>query len=628
MNPITVLESEALVKENPSLVKETLDLYGSLSKAASALVCGPHKIEKLWNDAGKRMPLPGHLISAMDGLEQAGQAVRSEDDIERARAKKYEVFVKQQGEEVVHVMRDRATAEVVETSADKLDRACEPYEEARPGFTLFVGDLVTFYKFNGPTLKLRGEEPSFLAASPAPYYRWPRLVAWASIHGPTFYSPPAVGHGQSQPMRILAHVHILGSMPILQFIELQRTFYTVVNNWEQKISLKENIPIRQLGTATVKGKPFFSTVPKPPVSPSLYLYRTSGWSFDIPPPQDTKTALARLAASRAWRGEQEKGYSGFTRGHAAGGDFSDLRIQVCTLLSIMIPRLETSDTAVYVRTDALTAASYAHLDLVRRHAERPFKAKWYWVVSQEKGKLHFKGDWVTHTARDRKESCLFVDMISSELPSFESKTNVDQTWEQHFLDFLPDAPYICKRKIPPTLVSSYPCFSVGSMHAFDCIVASEGELMLAEVTVSDAENGELAFTHKRRLQPRIESAEDYYAMQAEDDRRKLCFYQWDLSVVYTGLMNLWTLPEQYSKSDLKNLVNLITFNAGGDVPLSSSFEEPSLALLDFGEPREEARVQDLRPPVPLVAQAPPVILELGGVPVVQRAGRRRVIDTD
>jgi len=627
-------ESELVIKKHPELVRATLDLYGTISRATQAIINKPALVQALWAKAGVRMPRGGLLVFALDAMEVAGQTARSEDDLERARAKKYEVYAKQTEGEVVHVMINRITKEVVETAADKLTRWCEPFEPTKPGFTRFLGDLVTFYRFNDSTLKIRGEESGFVAAAPAPYYRWAKLAGWADLYGSQFYRP---AQGQSQPMRIYAHVQILGAMETLQFIELQRTFYTVANSWTAGIVLKTNIPVRQLGLARVKGKPFFESVPKPKIAASQYLYRTGGWNFDIPPPQTTKEGLAYLSASRAWRGENQKGYSDLTRGHATGGDFSDLRIQVCTLLGLVRPLLESEEKDVYIETDALAAAAYVHLELVRLHEQAPFKVKWFWIVSREKGKIHFKGDMVTHTARDRAPGCMLVDMVSTQLPSFQSKTDVDATWELHFSDLLPDAPYICKRKVPPRLVSQYNCYSLGSMHAYDSIVASRGVLKVMEVTVKDDEEGNLKFLNRIRSVDRIESMEDYLALQHEDNRRKLCFYQWDCKVTYTGMINLWTLPEQYSKSDLRNLVTQINFDSGEDLPMEKF--DASIPLLDFENP--------LPPPVlpvqafvaPAVAAPAPTqiaairpmeedVVPAGDIVGVPRRTRRRVIEED
>jgi len=242
----------------------------------------------------------------------------------------------------------------------------------------------------------------------------------------------------------------------------------------------------------------------------------------------------------------------------------------------------------------------------------------------------------THTARDRVPGCMLVDMISTQLPSFQAKTDVDATWELHFLDLLPDAPYICKRKVPPRLVGKYNCFSLGSIHAFDSMVASRGVLHAMEVTVKDDEEGNLKFLSRIRSVNRIESMEDYLALQHEDNRRKLCFYQWDCQVTYTGMINLWTLPEQYSKSDLRNLVTQINFDSGENVPMETF--EAVIPLLEFEAPLPPPRLPaQVNVAVAAAAMAPaPVqavypqadLVPVGDIVGVPRRGHRRVVEED
>lgn len=300
------------------------------------------------------------------------------------------------------------------------------------------------------------------------------------------------------------------------------------------------------------------------------------------------------------------------------------------MLGIVRPLLETEEKDVYIETDALAAASYVHLELVRLHEQTPFKVKWFWIVSRKVGKIHFKGDMREYTARDRAKDCMLVDMISTELPSFKAKTDVDQTWEMHFMDLLPDAPYICKRKVPPRFVEKYNCFSLGSMHAFDSIIASRGSLNVLEVSVKDDEKGDLKFITRTRAVDKIESMEDYLAMQHEDNRRKLCFYQWDLKVVYTGMMNLWTPPEDYSKSDLRNLTTQINFDSGADLPLMT-FDQHVLPLQVF--PPAPAVAAPVPVQAPLAQQVfvqplPQDAVPAGDVPGVPRRARRRIVDDD
>lgn len=576
---VTPAESVELIKRYPELVLKSFRQYRDVVDATTKMMSSMAPVSLIWATESLSTPLIGHLIHEFTNLQRTGVVRETEEEREKKISRKYEVFsaiqelaTKEKDQDVatepVHLYRERRTGDLVVVKADVVAAQCSAYEPTRPGFTDFVGDLFTMFDFTGSVLAVQGTATAFAQAAPAPYYNWSSLVGWASLNSAAFFIP---SEGQSSRARMLQHIPVLGNMEMLQYLRLQDSFYKSALSLPAVLkrgSITSGVPIDQVGKALVSGKKFFSTVTVPQGERNNLVYRTGPWQVSVPTPTKVHDSLSGLSNTRVWRREGTKGLSGLTRGHASGGDFSDQRIQVTRVLALAMPKLRESGE-IFIRVDSSDAVSLIHKELILDQVHH--KGTYKFIMTKEEAMSRLGPDYLKFYAEVRTSGKLLIDMVSSQLPAFPSKCNIDQIWEDQFNALLPSEPYIARRKVPPSVVAKHPVYVMGSFHAFDGIVTSLGSLEYMGRKIVLAPDRSLKSDCLETIKPdKLATLKEYLQRQHRDDRRKLCFFQQGMKVEPSSIINLWVPFHEFSKKDKR--VMMTTIAAAGDAVDLENFD--------------------------------------------------------
>lgn len=576
---LTVQESKDLVASKPQIIRELVSYYKKIGAAEASITQDPREYARFYQDAGVGVPLPAMVLQALiNAFSGTGSGVSSQQ-AEANEALQYDVRVATINSQVVHLRTDRKTDVVEVLPADLLTRQCQKHEKHRPGFTEFLGELVSIYDFTGDQMAQWSTYSNFVAVKPV-CYDYYQLQVFALARGADLYATPVK---DATPKSVIASlIERVGAMDLQLYLEVKTEFYDTLFQWEfNNPDLKQEIPIRQIGTAVVEGVQFFkhpSTARLDKNRTKYYLYRTGPWNASAAPPTTVRAGVTNLGNSRTHRREGKAGYSGYTAGHREGGDFPDIRIDVTRLLSLSLPILDKG-ADIEIRSTNVEVVKH----LVTEYTLLKLSHLVKFVMSEETAINTFGVDhFNTHSVRVRTPQKMFIDMVSAEIPSLPAKSDAEEVWGKHFI--VPAAPYIAYRKVPPHLVDKYYVFRFGSSHAYDFIVSSEPDIE-CRGKIATLENGKVMLKPDTFGLKRIKSKDEALKVQFVDDRRKLeLFTNVNQKVTYTTAINLWSPPPFFNKKAQHRIVQTV---AQGITPLalvSFTFVDDAPPAQDGGGP--------------------------------------------
>jgi len=123
-----------------------------------------------------------------------------------------------------------------------------------------------------------------------------------------------------------------------------------------------------------------------------------------------------------------------------------------------MPKLRESGE-IFIRVDSSDAVSLIHKELILDQVHH--KGTYKFIMTKEEAMSRLGPDYLKFYAEVRTSGKLLIDMVSSQLPAFPSKCNIDQIWEDQFNALLPSEPYIARRKVPPSVVAKHPVYVMG-----------------------------------------------------------------------------------------------------------------------------------------------------------------------
>lgn len=549
----------AYVRQNLEIVREILTSYGTIEKASSALTFRQQEIRAYYDKRNLRFPELGALLSVLMTLSDEKKRFNFQTAEEVATTHKVYVVPKTEGSRVAaHLRVDRVTETREVAPADRVAQMTAPFEKSKPGITKFVGDMVNLFDFSRPTMIPYGEASQFENSRVAPGYNYASLVMFASLHGHKLMVGKAASENVSQLHSAL--VQKLSQMSDVEYLELQSAFYVLACKLPAQSNsylLRQEAPIRYVGHVQVEGKGYFEANPTfPREMRNGMLHRESQWKITLPEVLNTKQAIRQLTIDRGWRGEDKGRYSYLSRSHATGGDLPLERVEVCNALSLVLPWLRRGKH-VHLKLKSVATIPLFQASLAGRELDND-----QWGISYEATasqlQEYFKADYVKFLAPTGKEY-LTVDMTSGRMPSFTKTEDIDEKWAGLFPAGLPKAPYIAVTKVPPSVADKYNVFYFNSAHAFDFVVSSMDQLIVASAPV-EILPGEVRTGYQEEVRQRQSSA-DILNRQYADNRRKLSYYLEFEGPRYDPKMNLWIPDPKVIKSKKDLLVPELTMGA-------------------------------------------------------------------
>lgn len=536
--------SAATFDRHPEIFKTFLSKYKTQYNALEAAEAGLY--EQYYLDEDITPPLGSTLIDAVYNHFQ-GESSSAPLQLAQSRdALEFQTWVILENGQAVHAKVHRKTKEVSVRSADPLTHFCAPYEKTIPGFTFFVGSLISLYDCTGDRMKLWSEEVGYAACMPAPY-KYRGLKQFLVDFKDTLFVKAA--EGTPAVSTALALAERISKLEMSDYLELSLAFFCYATGIAERDIHKtfDNHPFRLIGNATVEGKPFFRHHASAGIDRTrakLYVYQTGPWKVQSLPPATMQEAHLGLQNARVHRRENAKGYGGLTNGHEDGGELPEERVRVTNALSLAYVQLKTRNIEMRLGS-SLTAQ---HVDEALK--KKNFKFTWKFVMSAAEALSAFgdedhKKKYVTA----RSNGVMLIDLVSTAEPSFPKNTDMDKVWTNHYNNLLPSEPYIVLRKTPPSLADKVPVYKMGTIHAFDALTTSLSELHGAGA-VCTVEEGVLKLVEEEFALKAYASQKDYLLAQWADNRRKLeMFFTVSCRVKFTSAINLWTPPPVASKKN-------------------------------------------------------------------------------
>lgn len=562
----SAMESNKIVQDNPMIIAALAKHFVTIDAAINAVLTSS-VYPKFFQDANCQVPLPGPVFSALKlHFECKGPTVNDQKQ-EIQDAAEFETFVGEEQGQGVHYKVSRQTKKIHVEPADTISKMVGPTEALRPGFTRFVGQLVSLYDFSGPTVTLWSSSGGYDAVQPLPY-PYLAVAGFIVANKDKLHVPPPK---ETSPLNVIrAVIDRVSRMPLEEYLELSTSFYMQMMEWGDCPQLRQQYPLDQIGKTTIDGAPFF----KHPQAKGLrrerlsfYLYQNGPWGVKARPPTELKVAVEGLQKSRSHRRENNKGYSGATVGHEEGGQLSPLRVEVTRTLGLILPLLEKGKK-IQLKTTTTEVAQNVHAQLVKEYPSYVGLIK-YLMTAAEAVKVFTLSDFKEHAIEQRTPDVMFVNMLGIPLPTAAKSEDLEKVWKAYLVAVLPEPPYTVYTKVCTGIPETYKVFKFGSSHAFDFIISTEEVVEVAgKVVVRDSQKLK---AETRSLQ-RITNSKELLVEQFRDDRRKLEMYASVLRYARTpSYLNLWTLPEKFSKKAMKRV--LIDVTVHGDTPVKMlSFE--------------------------------------------------------
>jgi len=595
--------SQETFAKHPEVFKAFMKKYKTKT---TALEASEHKLhEVFYTEEGILPPLISTMIDEIynyfDGESTAApqQLIQSRDAVE------FETWIIDLDGTAQHAKEHRKTREVTLRPADPLSNYCAEYEATIPGFTYFVGGLISLYDSTGDYLQTWSEEAGYSDCSPSPY-KYRGLLRFLGDYQDSLFVKMATG--SSAFNACMAMVERVANLSLPDYLELSSAFfYLATGITEAKfMSTLEEHPFRLIGHSLVKGQRFFkyhSAAGIDPARAKHYVYQTGPWRLRSMPPTTVEEAFKGLQNSRVHRRENGKGYGSLTNGHQDGGELTEERVHVTNALSLAIPLLREQD--IEIRVPSPLTASHVDKALTKRSP----KHTWKFVMNVTQAMAAFPEDHKSKYVAARTGGVLLLDLETTAPPTFAKNTNMAKVWAKHYEALLPQAPYIVFRKVPPQVADTQLVYRMGTMHAFDALVTSLPKLrgVGRKYTLN---HGVLTFVEEDFDLESFKTSAAYLQAQWADDRRKLeMFFTVNQRVKFSTALNLWTPPPVTSK---KNRVAL-EYSADGkyqidglDADFAEDFQSEDEDEDDFGADFEKAPAPQAHyAPLPVKTVPPP-----------------------
>lgn len=593
--------SAATFARHPEIFKTFLSKYKTQYNALEAVDAGLY--ESYYEDENVMPPVASTMIDAVYNHFQ-GESSSAPLQLAQSRdALEFQTWVIDENGQAYHAKVHRKTQEVEVRSADPLTHFCASYEKKLPGFTFFVGNLISLYDCTGDQLKLWSEEVGYAACMPSPFkYRGLKKFL-GDFRDPLFVKS---AEGTPAVSTALAMAERVSKMSVPDYLELSLAFFCYATGIAEEDIHKtfDNHPFRLIGHSQVDGQPFFKYHSKAGVDRSrskYYVYQAGPWKVQSVPPTTMQDAHLGLQNGRVHRRENAKGYGGLTNGHSDGGDLPEERVRVTNALSLAYVQLKTRN--IELRLGSPLTAQYVDEALKKKG----FKHTWKFVMSAAEAMAAFGDeDHKSKYVAARTTGVLLIDLVSTAEPSFPKNTDMAKVWGNHYANLLPAEPYIAFRKTPPPLADKVPVYKMGTIHAFDALTTSLPELKGAGV-VCRMEEGVVKFAEEEFSLKSYTTQKDYLIAQWADNRRKLeMFFTVSCRVKFTTAINLWSPPPVVSKKnrpalELRSGGSYEKAKPGAD--FDADFEDDAGQDDPFGGDFDEPADVSVKASVPSVASA-------------------------